>query len=69
MNQRDSPDLSTLLSFGITTALCLVAGLAVGWLVDELLDTLPVFTLVGLAVGIVGTCWYVYAELKKYLKE
>lgn len=69
MNQGNGPDLSDLLSFGMATAACLVAGLALGWFVDAELDTLPVFTLFGLAVGIVATCLYVYAKLKKYLKE
>ncbi|MPZ66390.1 MAG: hypothetical protein GEU83_13060 [Pseudonocardiaceae bacterium] len=53
----------------MATAAYLVAGLALGWLVDGALGTLPVFTLVGLAVGIVATCLYVYAKLNKYLKE
>ncbi|MQA12859.1 MAG: hypothetical protein GEV09_01465 [Pseudonocardiaceae bacterium] len=69
MNQGNGPDLSDLLAFGMTTAACLVAGLAVGWFVDATLDTLPVFTLVGLGLGIVVTCLYVYAKLMKYLKE
>lgn len=69
MNQGNGPDLSDLLSFGMATAACLVAGLALGWFVDAALDTLPVFTLVGLALGIVVTCLYVYAKLEKYLKE
>lgn len=69
MNQGDGPDLSDLLSFGMATAACLVAGMALGWFTDTALDTLPVFTLVGLALGIVGTCLYVYAKLNKYLKE
>jgi F0F1-type ATP synthase assembly protein I len=69
VEQRNGPDLSTLLSFGMTTAVCLVASLGLGWLADWALDTLPVFTLIGLALGIVVTCYYVYAKLKHYLKE
>ncbi len=69
MNQGNGPDLSDLLSFGMATAACLIAGLALGWFVDATLDTLPVFTLVGLALGIIATCWYIYAKLMKYLKE
>jgi len=69
VEQRNGPDLTTLLTFGMTTAACLVVGLGVGWLVDWVLDTLPVFTLIGLALGIVLTCYYVYAKLKQYLKE
>ena len=56
MSQSNGPDLSTLLSFGLTTAGCLVAGLGAGSLADRVLDSLPVFTLVGLALGIIATC-------------
>ena len=69
MEQSNGPDLSTLLSFGMATAACLVVSLGLGWLADWALDTLPVFTLIGLALGIVITCYYVYAKLKQYLKE
>lgn len=69
MNRGDGPDLSDLLSFGVTTAACLVVGLMLGWLTDAALDTLPVFTLVGLALGIVGSGLYIYREFKKFLKE
>ena len=69
MSQSNGPDLSTLLSFGLTTAGCLVVGLGAGSLADRVLDSLPVFTLVGLALGIIATCCYMYAKLKQYLKE
>ncbi len=69
MSQSNGPDLSTLLSFGFTIAGCLVAGLGAGSLADRALDTLPVFTLVGLALGIVAACCYTYAKLQQYLKE
>lgn len=69
VSQRDGPGLSDLLTFGMSTAACLVLGMALGWLTDAALDTLPVFTLIGLAVGIVATGLYIYAKLKKYLKE
>jgi hypothetical protein len=38
-------------------------------LVDEFVDTRPVFTLGGLALGIIATCYYIYAKLNQYLKE
>lgn len=69
MSQSNGPDLSTLLTFGMTTAACLVLGLGLGSLADWALDTLPVFTLFGLALGIAVTCWYVYTKLQQYLKE
>ncbi len=69
MNRGNGPDLSDLLSFGVTTAACLVVGLLLGWLADAALDTLPVFTLVGLALGIVASGLYIYSQFKKFLKE
>lgn len=69
MSRGNGPDLSDLLTFGVTTAVCLVAGLMLGWLVDAALDTLPVFTLVGLALGIAGSGLYIYGKFKKFLKE
>lgn len=69
MGQRRDPDLSTLLSFGLTTAACLVVGLGLGWVVDLTLDTLPMFLLVGLGLGIVATCLYIYRQIRATLKE
>lgn len=70
MSQPDGgPDLSTLLGLGVALAAYLVVGLGLGWLVDKMLDSLPVFTLIGLALGIVGACVQVYAQFKKFFKE
>lgn len=69
MEQRDGPNLATLIGLGAVTAAILLVGLCVGWLVDEVVDTLPAFTLVGLAVGIVGACIYIYGQFSKFLKE
>jgi F0F1-type ATP synthase assembly protein I len=69
VSQNDGPDLSTLLGMGVAIAAFLMIGLGLGWLADELLDSLPVFVLIGLALGIVGASGYVYAQFKKFLKE
>ena len=69
MSQNDGPDLSTLLGMGVAIAAFLMVGLGLGWFVDKLLDSLPVFILVGLALGIAGASGYVYAQFKKFLKE
>jgi F0F1-type ATP synthase assembly protein I len=47
----------------------LVAGLALGWLVDALADTTPIFLLVGLLLGIVGAVSYTVVEFRKYLRS
>lgn len=69
MERRNGPDLATLLGLGATIAAILLAGLGLGWLVDELVNTRPAFTLAGLALGIIATCYYVYVKLNQYLKE
>ena len=69
MEQRNGPELSTLLGLGAATAAILVVGLGVGWLVDFVVNTLPVFTLVGLALGIVGAGGYLYTKFAQFLKE
>jgi F0F1-type ATP synthase assembly protein I len=63
------PNLSTLLGFGVALAAILVVGLGLGWLVDAMLDSVPVFTMVGLALGVAGACVYVYVQFKKFFKE
>ena len=62
-------DLATLLGLGVTLAAYLVVGLGLGWLADTLLDSPPIFTLAGLALGIVGACVHMYVLFKKLFKE
>lgn len=69
MSQPDGPELSTLLGLGATTAAFLLVGLGLGWLVDEAFDSLPVFLMVGLALGVVGASGYVYVQFKKFMKD
>ena len=69
VNQRNGPELSTLLGLGAATAAILVVGLGVGWLVDLIANTLPAFTLVGLALGIVSAGGYIYTKFTQFLKE
>lgn len=63
------PELSTLIGLGVTTAALLVVGLGLGWLADAATDTFPMFTLVGLALGIAACCTYLYVQFRKFLKE
>ena len=69
MDQRNGPELSTLLGLGAATAAILLVGLGLGWSVDRVVDTLPTFTLIGLALGIVGAGSYIYTKFTKFLKE
>ncbi|MGH3700489.1 MAG: AtpZ/AtpI family protein [Pseudonocardiaceae bacterium] len=67
--QPNGPELSTLLGLGAATAAILVVGLGLGWLVDQVVGSLPAFTLSGLALGIVGAGVYIYTKFTKFLKE
>ena len=52
---------------GLGITLLLIFGLptVVGFFLDGLADTLPLFLLIGLAVGFVGGMYYVYRALQK----
>jgi F0F1-type ATP synthase assembly protein I len=56
-----------LLGLGTTLAGCLVAPTLLGWLIDHLAGTFPVFLLIGLALGIVATARVAYTEMRKFL--
>jgi F0F1-type ATP synthase assembly protein I len=69
----DEPDRSlgwsALLGMGAVIAAELVAGLGLGWLVDTLADTTPIFLLIGLLLGIAAAVSYTVVEFRKYLKS
>ena len=65
----ESVGFSTLLGLGAVVAGELVAGLALGWLVDRLAGTAPIFLLVGLLLGIVGAVSYTIVQFRHYLKK
>jgi F0F1-type ATP synthase assembly protein I len=58
-----------LLGMGAVVAAQLAVGLGLGWLVDSLAGTTPVFVLVGLLLGIVGAVSYTVLEFRKFLKS
>jgi ATP synthase protein I len=59
---------STLLGMGTAIAAQLVAGLGLGWLVDRLAGTTPIFVLIGAFLGIAAAVSYTVVEFRKYLK-
>lgn len=59
---------SELLGLGAASAVAILAGLGLGWLVDSLAGTTPIFLFLGLALGIAAAVRYSYLELRKYLK-
>jgi len=59
---------SELLNLGAAIAVAILAGLGLGWLVDWLAGTTPIFLFLGLFLGVAGAVRYTYGELRKYLK-
>jgi F0F1-type ATP synthase assembly protein I len=66
---REGLGLSELLGLGAGIAALLVVSMALGWLVDWLVGSSPVFVLVGLGLGIVAACVYTVVEFRKYLSS
>jgi F0F1-type ATP synthase assembly protein I len=66
---REAPNWSTFLGIGAVSAAALGVGIALGWWVDGLLDTFPIFVLVGIALGIAGGICHSVIEFRKYLKN
>ena len=67
MDDKRPPDLFTLLGMGVTAALCLAVGLIVGIVLDDRYRSSPVFTLIGLAVGVVMAIVAVYEQVRRFL--
>ena len=62
------PSVWDLVTLGGTLAGCIVGGLVVGLLLDQRLDALPVYTLVGIAVGIVSGGAVTYLRMREFLR-
>ncbi len=72
LSNRQSPDLArqpgimVFAGLGMLNAICLAIGLGVGWLVDGVLGTLPLFLFVGMAAGIALGVVATRNEWKRY---
>ena len=66
-SQRNDANGSYARFVGLGVTLILIFGLptVVGFFVDSLAGTLPLFLLLGLAAGFVGGMYYVYRALQK----
>lgn len=67
MPDGGGPGLRDLLNMGIVLGLYVALGLAAGLITDNVLDTTPVFVLVGIALGIVGATAHVYRLLRRFM--
>ena len=60
-----SGNYARFIGLGITLLLIFALPTLVGYFVDKVVGTLPLFLLVGLAAGFVGGMYYVYRVLQK----
>ncbi len=65
--EGDVPGAIELLTLGIAAAVTLAAGGGLGYLIDGWAGTSPIFTLVGLAGGIVAAVLLTVTRVRKYL--
>jgi F0F1-type ATP synthase assembly protein I len=63
----DGLGLREVLGLGSLLVGAVVAGTALGWLLDELLGTSPALSLIGVAVGIAGGVTGAWLRVKRYL--
>ena len=57
-------DAARFLGIGLTLALILGAPVLVGFVLDRVAGTLPLFLLLGVALGFVGSLYFVYRAIK-----
>jgi hypothetical protein len=67
VSRKPSPSFTTLLGMGVTTALCIAAGIGGGYWLDRAFRTGVLLTFVGLALGLVAAVAAVYFEIKTFL--
>lgn len=58
-----------LIGVGSAIAVLVAGGMLLGWFIDSRAGTLPLFALVGLAVGITTACFYAYAKFRNFMKD
>jgi F0F1-type ATP synthase assembly protein I len=63
------PNILDFVGMGSVLAVLVAGGLAIGWFTDRSFRTVPVFTLIGLVVGIVAASFYLYSVFRKFSKD
>jgi ATP synthase protein I len=61
------PGAVEFLTLGLTLAVTVLVGGALGYLVDRWLGTTPAFTLVGLVLGLAAAVYTAVSRVRKYL--
>jgi hypothetical protein len=67
VSRKPSPSFTTLLGMGVTTALCIAAGVGGGYGLDRAFHTGVLFTFVGLVLGLGAAFAAVYFGIKTFL--
>jgi F0F1-type ATP synthase assembly protein I len=67
VDDKPSPNLFTLATLGISIALCIAVGVVLGLYLDGVTHRSPLFTLCGLALGVVAAVATAYLEIKRFL--
>jgi Putative F0F1-ATPase subunit Ca2+/Mg2+ transporter len=67
VEEKRSPSVFTLLGMGVSIALCIVVGLVLGIWLDAATHLSPLFTLVGLLIGVAFAVVTAYVQIKKFL--
>ena len=63
------PSVGSLIGIGSAVVFLVVAGVGLGWWLDSIWHTTPIFVFVGLGIGITSAWLYAYAKLRKFLKQ
>jgi F0F1-type ATP synthase assembly protein I len=63
------PSVASLIGIGSTVVILVVGGVGLGWWLDSVLHTVPVFVFIGLAIGMASAWIFAYAKLRKFLKQ
>jgi len=63
------PSPRELLGVGSAIAVMVAGGMLLGWFIDSKANTLPIFALVGLAVGMTTAGFYVYFKFRRFMRN
>jgi F0F1-type ATP synthase assembly protein I len=64
-SSSNGPGGWALVGMGTSIAAILLVPMALGWLLDRALGTLPIFVMVGLVLGLASAARYTYVEVRR----
>lgn len=65
----NTPSILRLIAIGTTIAVLVAGGMLLGWFVDDQASTFPVFTMLGLALGMTIAGLQLYSIFRKFTKD